>query len=87
MSMKEDLNKLSETLRQRRDELRVRLHLAKEDVKDEWDDLEVYWEKFRQKMEEAKHEAEGVSKETRETASRVGEELKEGYERLRKRMK
>ena len=44
MKIQDDLQKMSEQLRQQRDEFRVQLHLAKEDVKDEWDDLETQWE-------------------------------------------
>lgn len=87
MSMKDDLNKLSESVKQYRDELRVQLHLARQDVRDEWDDLDEYWEKFRQKLEDIRHDAEGVSQETRETTHKLGEELKAGYERIRKRLK
>ena len=87
MSMKDDLNKLSETVKQYRDELRVQLHLARQDVRDEWDDLDEYWEKFREKVDELRHDAGEVGEETRETAHKLGEELKAGYERIRKRLK
>ena len=66
---------------------RVQMHLARQDVQDEWDDMDEYWEKFRQKVEDIRHDAEGVSEETRQTAHNLGEELKSGYERIRKRLK
>lgn len=87
MSMKDDLNKLNETVKQYRDELRVQLHLARQDVRDEWDDLDEYWDRFRQKLDDIRRDAEGVGEETRETAYNLGEELKAGYERIRKRLK
>lgn len=40
MSFQDDLKQLSEKVKQYRDEARVQIHLAREDVKDEWDDLE-----------------------------------------------
>lgn len=87
MNMKDDLHKLSENLKQYRDELRVQLHLARQDVRDEWDDLDEYWQKFRQKLEDIREDADGVSEETRATAHKLGEELKSGYERIRDRLK
>lgn len=86
MTLKDELNNLSETIRQRRDEARVRLHLAREDVKDEWDDMEVHWERFRQKLDDIWEDAGEVSDETRTTARKMGDELKDGYERIRKRL-
>lgn len=87
MTIKDDLNKLSETIRQHRDEVRVQLHLAKEDVKDEWDDLEVYWDRFRQKLDDVFHDAEDASKEARNNVHEMGDELKQSYERLKNRLK
>lgn len=87
MALKEDLGKLSESLKQYRDELRLQLHLAKQDVRDEWDDLEVYWEGFRQKVDELRHDAEDASRETREAAHKLGDDLKRGYDRIRERLK
>lgn len=87
MSIQEELKRLSEKIKQYRDEARVQIHLAKEDVKDEWDDLEADWERFRQKLDSIIHDAEDASQEARQTLNRLGEDLKDGYQRLRKRMK
>lgn len=87
MSWKDDLNKVSETLQQYRDELKVRMHLAREDIKDEWEDLDAYWDRFRQKLEEIRNNSDEASTETRETAHKLGEDLKEGYERIRQKLK
>ncbi|WP_404363886.1 hypothetical protein [Marinobacter sp.] len=87
MTLKDDMKELSETLQRYRDEARVHLHLARQDVKDEWDDLEVYWQRFRSKVDDIVHDAEDTSQETRQSARELGNELKQGYERLRKRLK
>lgn len=86
MSMKDELNKLSESIRQNRDEIRLQLHLAKADVKDEWVDLDAEWKRFLNKLDAVSHDAEGVTQEARETTKRLGHDLKEGYERIRKRL-
>ena len=69
------------------DEAKVQMHLAKEDVKDEWDDLEQNWDKFRSKLDQIFHDAEDASQEARETARKMGEELKSGYQNIRNKLK
>jgi prefoldin subunit 5 len=87
MSVQEELNKLSEKIKQYRDEARVQLHLAREDVKDEWDDLEQGLDRFRNKMDQVLHDAENASQEARQTAQKLGEDLKSGYQNIRKKLK
>lgn len=87
MSFKDDLKHLSEKIRQYRDEARVQMHLAKEDVKDEWDDLEEDWERFRGRLDDLLHDAENTSKEARQTIHKLGEDLRNGYQNIRNRLK
>lgn len=87
MSLQEELKKLSEKVKQYRDEARVQMHLAREDVKDEWDDLEQDWDRFRTKIDEVLHDTENASQEARQTASKLGEDLKSGYQNIRKKLK
>lgn len=87
MNLHEELKKLSEKIKQYRDEARVQLHLAKEDVKDEWDDLEQERERFRSRLEEILHDSEDASKEARQTAYKLGEDLKNGYQGIRNKLK
>ena len=83
---KEKITKAAEQLKQHRDELRLKLHLAKADAKDEWASLEKEWEEMKPKLD-------AVCQEAGKTAESVGaalglaiEELKNGYERLRNRL-
>jgi hypothetical protein len=84
-----DFDDIIAELRQRRDELRLQIHLASKEVRDEWEELE-------EKMEDFSGKARKFSKEAklRETGAgiddalmKVGHELKLGYERVRKAMK
>ena len=45
-----DLKNLIDDLKQQRDEINVQLHLAKAEVRDEWDKLEPKWEEVKGKM-------------------------------------
>jgi hypothetical protein len=83
---KEQITKAAEHLKQQRDELRVKLHLAKAEAKDEWARLEKQWEEMRPKLEAAKEEAGKTAESVGTALGLAVEELKKGYERLRNRL-
>jgi len=87
MSLRDELKQLSEKIRTYRDEAKVQLHLASEEAKDEWNDLEKSWEKFRGRVDELWDDTENASKDVREKTRELGEDLKESYEKLRNRLK
>jgi vacuolar-type H+-ATPase subunit D/Vma8 len=64
-------------LKQKRDELRLQMHLASKEAAEEWDELEEKMEKFtaKAKLDET---GEGVGK----ALGQLGNELKQGYERI-----
>ena len=77
-----DIDDIIEELKQRRDELRVQMHLASKDIQDEWDELEGKMKDFteRAKLETS---AEGIG----DALGGLGQELKQGYERIRDAVK
>jgi hypothetical protein len=71
-------------LRQERDELALKMHLGKKEAAAEWEKLEAKWHEIRTQMPHMKQAAD-------ETVGGVGlaldlaaDELKKGYEKLRK---
>ncbi len=74
-----DLDDILAELRQRRDELRLQLHLASKDAKDEWEELEEKMEDFTAKAKIGET-GEGVGK----ALGQLGKELKLGYARIKK---
>ena len=84
-----ELDDLIEELKQKRDELRVKMNLASKDLRDEWEDLEERMEEFSAKAKQAADEAqlretgEGIGK----ALGQLGHEIKLGYERIRDSMK
>lgn len=84
-----DFDKLLQELKQKRDELRLQMHLASKEAKEEWEELEEKMEDFSAKAKKfsknagLKETGEGLG----EALGKVGHELKLGYERLRKAMK
>ena len=77
-----DFDDLIEDLKQKRDELRVQMHLASKEVQDEWQDLEQKMNEFAARAELDKT-GEGLG----EAFSGVGQEIMKGYERIRDAIK
>ena len=84
--LREDMEDLSELLKRERDELKVKLSLAKLEAREEWEETERKWEHFRAKAQQVGHEAGEASKEIGAAARLLGEEIKEAYKRIRRLM-
>ena len=69
-------------LKQKRDELRLKMHLASKEVQDEWEELEDKMQEFSSRAELGKT-SEGLG----DALTRLGEELKLGYRRIRNAIK
>lgn len=79
-----DIDEIVEELKQRRDELRVKVNLASKEIKDEWEELEEKMEEFAGKAKQFADDAK--LKETGEgvggALGQLGHELKAGYDRI-----
>jgi SMC interacting uncharacterized protein involved in chromosome segregation len=78
-----ELDRLLDQLRSERDELRVRLHLAKAEAKDEFEKLEHKWDRLRGRLDAVGREAKDAGQDVLTAARLLGRELKEGYARVR----
>ncbi len=77
-----DLHTVVENLKEQRDHILVRLHLAKAEAKDEWEALEHQWEHVRGKMEVIGREAGEAANEVGAALRLTADELRRGYERI-----
>ncbi len=77
-----DFDDIVDDLKQKRDELRVQIHLASKDVQEEWHELEGKMEHFTSKAKLGET-GEGVGK----ALGQLGHELKLGYARIRDAIK
>ena len=84
--LREQMTKTLEQLKQLRDELQVKLHLAKADAKDEWTRLEQQWQEVKPKLEAAREEAGKTAESVGAALGQAIDELKKGYDRLRNRL-
>lgn len=77
------LAELTSSLKQDRDELKLQLHLLKKEMQEEWDRLEEKFVDLNARLEPSKHALEKSSENLWESLKLVGEELRDGYRRIR----
>ena len=84
-----DLDDILEQLKQKRDELRVQMHLASKEIQDEWQELEEKMEDFSAKARKFSEDAElkETGKGLGSALGQVGHEIKAGYDRIRNALK
>ena len=78
------LERVRMQLERERDELRVKMHLAKLEVRAEWDAIEGKWAAFRAKTDSAAHAARHSGREVASAAGLLLEEIRDGYRRIRR---
>jgi len=82
--MKEKLDEIKAEIEQLRDEIKLKAHLGKADAVDEIEKLEKDWKSFLSKYKPIVDEAEKAVEGTGVALGMAADELKAGYERLRK---
>jgi len=80
--MKERIDDLVEELQQERDELRVKIHLAKLEASDEWQDIEKKIGKLQSKARSVGDATADSSKEIGAALSLLGKEIRDGFKRI-----
>jgi hypothetical protein len=86
MEMKEEFTKLVDKLRMERDEIKLKIHLASMDVKKEFEAAEKQWSHIKIKASEITDGAVEASEDLINKSKIVGDELKETYKRISKRL-
>ncbi len=86
MNKKNTSEQWLQKLETERDEIRVRMHLAAAEVKDEWEELEKRWEHFQAKSREVGAAASESAAEVGSALDLLADELKAGYRRIRKHL-
>jgi acyl-CoA reductase-like NAD-dependent aldehyde dehydrogenase len=86
MSIREEFDRLVERLKTERDEINLKIHLASMDAREEFAEAEKKWGQMKVKAAEIADEAVETSEEYIAKARIVGEELKETYHRISRRL-
>ena len=84
--MKEEFGNLIEKLKTQRDEITLKAHLAPVDARKELEGAEKKWDQLKEYASKVTDDAIDTSEEYIAKAKIVGEELKETYQRLSKRL-
>lgn len=82
--IKVQIEKLVEQLKQERDELRVRAHLARSEVAEEWEKLEEKLFHLEARAKELKDASADAAKDIGAAAGLLAEEVRKGFESVRK---
>ena len=82
-AIRHDLNTLMAKLREERDEAKLQMHLAKAEIRDEWEKLEPKWEHFQSKVHEVGESAQEATDDVKAGLSILADELKDGYRRIK----
>ncbi len=80
---REEMSALLAKLRTERDELRLRMHLARAEVRDEWEKVERKWAHIEQKAPDVATSAGAATRDVAAAAKLLGEEIRHGYQRIR----
>ncbi len=83
-NQRKSLQELLRKLRQERDELALQMHLGKEDLKDEWDAIQHKLDQLGHRLEPVNKAVTETSEDVWESLKLVGDEIKEGFRRIRK---
>ena len=86
MTMKIEFDSLLEKLKSQRDELMLKLHLASMEAKEEFEEADKHWDTLKNKAAEIADDSKETSEEYIAKAKIIGEELKEAYSRISKRL-
>ncbi len=86
MADKDRIEEFWQDLKQLRDELRVQAELGKAEFRDELHELEEKWQTLEGKIEPALKEAGDVADDVWEATKLLGEELREGFTRIKNRL-
>lgn len=86
MSIKTEFDNLLEKLKSERDEIKLKLHLASLEAKEEFEEAEKNWDILKVKAAEIADDSKETSEEFITKAKIVVEELKDAYSRISKRL-
>lgn len=82
-NIKEDFKLIFDELKTQRDVLALKIHLAKSEIKDEWQELEKKWETFCARNHQLRRELRETSDDVEDDLHYLSQDLREGYNRIK----
>jgi hypothetical protein len=81
-----DVGRMVDELKHERDEIALQIHLARAELRDEWQELEHKWEQMRRKGNEVLDAMDDSADEVWAAVLLLRDELKAGYRRIKDRI-
>ncbi len=81
-----DIDDIIESLKQQRDEIKLQIHLAEAEARDEFPAIEEKLDELKSKTDAIREEAGEVSDDVFEAVKLVADEVRTGIARIRKLM-
>lgn len=78
------IHKLVDDLKRQRDELRLQMHLASMELRNEWDKVDGKLADLTRRTEPVREAVGESAEEVWEAVKLLGTEIKEGFDRIRK---
>ena len=79
-----DLETLELKLQQTRDELRLKMHLARADARDRWEEIEKKWHHFGARAEQLRKATDEAGEGVWKGLKALGHEIADGYDSVRR---
>ena len=87
--MTEDLNfeNLSQSLRQKKDEIHLKIHLASMEIAEEWEKAQKQFDTLELQLGQLSTEAKGAGQELLSSAEKLAVEVDHAFDRIRNHLK
>lgn len=86
MDIKTEIDKTWDGLQQQRDELKLQIHLAKLEAKEEWETTESNFHSLESKIKDIKGDASEASKDVVASAKQLLDDIQGAYHRIRRHL-
>jgi len=87
MAIRQNIDSIIERLKTERDELKVQMHLARAELRDEYEELETRFGELESRGKRVRDETGDSAEQLEAAAKLLAEEIKAGYERIWKAIK
>lgn len=86
ISEKVDFEQVRQQLRQTRDELQLKIHLASLEIKDEWEKTQAQLEDLEVKIHQLSGEAKDAGHDLLCTIEKIGGEIESSFARIKRQL-
>lgn len=86
MDIKSEIEKTRDALQQQRDEIRIQIHLAKLEAREEWESTENQFHALETKIKDISADASDASKDVIASAKKLLDDIQCAYHRIKRHL-